>query len=87
MTINVARSLAISLCSGPCVYPSRQQLVVTTLTSNMFNSVPKVIFLQAAVFGGSYVRIKNYKNGHKNIFGLVVVLELKVETEKFLLLK
>ena len=49
----------------------------------MFNSVPKVIFLQAAVFGGSYVRIKNYKNGHKNIFGLVVVLELKVETAKF----
>ena len=49
----------------------------------MFNSVPKVIFLQAAVFSGSYVRIKNYKNGHKNIFGLVVVLELKVETAKF----
>jgi hypothetical protein len=23
--------------------------------------------------------VKNYKNGHKNIFGLSVVLELKVE--------
>ena len=42
-------------------------------------SVPNVIFLQAPEFSGYQVRLKNYENGHKNIFGLPVVLELKVE--------
>ena len=47
----------------------------------MTHSVPKVIFLQTAEFYS--VRSKNYENGHKNIFGLSIVLELKVETAKF----
>ena len=36
-------------------------------------SVPKVIFLQATEFS-----LKNYKNGHEIVFGLSIVLELKV---------
>ena len=40
-------------------------------------SVHKVIFLQAAEF--SLVRLKNYESDNKNILGLSVVLELKVE--------
>ena len=51
----------------------------------MTHSVPKVIFLQAAEFYS--VRSKNYKNGHKNIFGLSVVLELKVKNSTFLTFK
>ena len=50
-------------------------------------SVPKVIFLQEAEFSGWLVRPKNYKNGLKNIFGLLVVLELKVENSTILTFK
>ena len=39
----------------------------------------KLIFLQASEFSGEYARPKNYENGHENIFGLYVVLELKVK--------
>ena len=44
--------------------------------------MPKVIFLQAPELSGWYVRLKNYENGHKNIFGLSVVLELKVKKKQ-----
>ena len=33
------------------------------------------------------VRSKNYENGHKNIFGLLVALELKVENSTILTFK
>ena len=33
------------------------------------------------------VRLKNYENGHKNNFGLSVVLELKLENSKILTFK
>jgi hypothetical protein len=46
-------------------------------------SVPNVIFLQVPEFSG-LVRPKNYENGHKNVFGLAVVLESKVENSKIL---
>ena len=35
--------------------------------------------MHAAEFSGQIVRPKNYGNGHKNIFGLSIVLELKVK--------
>ena len=46
------------------------------------SSVPNVIFLQAPEFSGQLVRSKNYDNGHKNTFGLSVVLESKVKNSK-----
>ena len=46
--------------------------------------MPKVIFLQAAEFSGKYARPKNYENSHKTIFGLSVILELKVENSTIL---
>ena len=52
-------------------------------SQNTFVSMPKVIFLEEAEFSGSQVRPMNYENAHKNIFGLSVVLELKVENIKF----
>ena len=44
-------------------------------------SVLKVIFLQAAEFSGKWPRPKNYENSHKNVFGLLVILALKVEKQ------
>ena len=49
--------------------------------------MPKVIFLQKVEFSGEYARPKNYENGHKDIFGLSVVLELKVENSTILTFK
>ena len=46
----------------------------------------KVVFLQAAEFNGELLRQKKKENIHKNIFGLTVVLELKVETFKVIFL-
>ena len=57
------------------------------LTFNLYISVPKCIFLKAAEFNGWLVRLKNYKHGHKNIFGPSVILELKVENNKILTFK
>ena len=50
-------------------------------------SVPKVIFLQAAEFSYEQARPKNYENDHENIFGLSVVLELKVKNSMILTFK
>ena len=49
---------------------------------NLYVSVTRLIFLQAA----SLVVNKqvDYENGHTNIFGLLVVLELKVENSTIL---
>ena len=47
--------------------------------------MPKVIFLQAAEFISKTKEL--HKNGHKNIFGFSVVLELKVENSKILTFK
>ena len=47
--------------------------------NSISTSVTNAIFLQASDFSGEWARPKNYENRYKNIFGLLVVLELKVE--------
>ena len=42
-------------------------------------SVIRLIFLQAPEFSRELARPKNYEKGHRNIYGISVVLELKVE--------
>ena len=42
----------------------------------------KVVADHRFEFSGYKVRPKNYENGHKNIFGLSVVLESKVEKQQ-----
>ena len=44
----------------------------------------KVVADHRFEFSGLYARPKNYENGHKNIFGLSVALELKVKNSKTL---
>jgi hypothetical protein len=46
--------------------------------------VTKVVADHGSEFRGEYARPKHYENGHRNIFGLFVVLELKVENSKIL---
>ena len=43
-------------------------------------SVPRLIFLQATEFSG--YKAKEPKNGHRNISGLSIILELKFENVK-----
>ena len=46
--------------------------------------VSKVVVDHRSEFSGEEARPKNYENGLKNIFGLSVVLESKVENSKIL---
>ena len=94
MTSHVGMGPNCKTCIALLCYPVRQRRLITsqgcqyaTAQLDYRFSVPKVIFLQAAEFSGSQVRLKNYENGHKNIFGLSVVLELKVENSKILTFK
>ena len=49
---------------------------------------PKLFFCkQLSLVVNKYIRPKKYENGHKNIFGLSVVLELKVENSTILTFK
>ena len=50
-------------------------------------SVTLLIFLQTAEFNGEYARPMDYENGNKNIFGLLVVIELKDENSTILTYK
>ena len=49
--------------------------------------VSKVVADHGSEFSGEQARPKNYENGHKNNFGLSVVLELKVENSTILTFK
>ena len=48
----------------------------------------RLIFLQGTEISGDYpIRPKNYENSRKNIFGLSVLLALKVKNRKILTFK
>jgi len=49
--------------------------------------VTNVIFLQASGFGGEWAGAGNYEGSHKGVFGLSVVLELKVQNSVILTFK
>ena len=61
-----------------------QNQVTLLHTSTFYSRVTKVVADHGFEFSGLYARPKTYENGHKNIFGLSVVLELKVENSKIL---
>ena len=52
---------------------------------NKFIRVTKVVADYEFEFSSEEARPKNYEHCHKNIFGLSVVLELKVENSKILI--
>ena len=45
---------------------------------------PKLFFCKHLSLVVNKYKLKNYENGHENIFGLLVILELKVENNKIL---
>ena len=61
--------------------------IVDSTALALYISVTLIIFLKTAEFNGEYARPMDYENGNKNIFGLLVVIELKDENSTILTYK